>query len=154
MDLKRCGRCQLEKSIEEFNWRREERGQRDNMCRPCRAAYHHEHYVANRQRYVDQARERKQRVNEERVRFLLEFFAANPCADCGEDDPVVLEFDHRGDKSFNVGSALPYRAWPTILAEIAKCDVVCANCHRLRTARRAQSLRFRLTSGRRDSNPY
>jgi hypothetical protein len=126
------------------------------MCRPCRAAYKQEHYAANKGRYVAQARERKRAVAEERMLFLLDYFAAHPCADCGEDDPAVLEFDHLDDqeKAFEIAAALPYRAWASILAEIAKCDVVCANCHRRRTARRGGHLRLRLIeSGRRDSNP-
>ena len=125
------------------------------MCRSCRAAYKQEHYAAHRVRYVAQARERKRVVAEERMRFLLRYFRAHPCLDCDEADPLVLEFDHRGDKAFDIGQALPYRAWEAILEEIAKCDVVCANCHRRRTARRARHLRLRLAeSGRRESNPY
>ncbi len=68
---------------------------------------------------------------------------------------MVLEFDHLRDKAFAIGASLPYRNWEAILAEIAKCDVVCANCHRRRTARRAGHLRMRLLeSGRPDSNRY
>ena len=67
------------------------------MCRPCRAAYKHEHYNANRERYVAQARERKRTLAMERTGFLMEYFAEHPCADCGETDPVVLEFDHLRD---------------------------------------------------------
>ena len=154
-ERRRCGRCAEEKPVDDFNWRRKERGQRDNMCRPCRAAYKQEHYAAHRKRYVAQARQRKRTVAEERMRFLLEYFATHPCADCGEADPMVLEFDHLGDKAFNISHALPFRAWKAILTEIAKCDVVCANCHRRRTARRGGHLRLRLAeSGRRESNPY
>jgi hypothetical protein len=46
----------------------------------------------------------------------------------------VLEFDHLGDKSFNIAKGLRDRGWDALIAEIAKCDVVCANCHRRRTA--------------------
>jgi hypothetical protein len=59
---------------------------------------------------------------------------------------MVLEFDHLDaeGKSFNIGAAVPYRNWNSILAEIEKCEVVCANCHRRRTARRAGSIRATL----------
>lgn len=83
----------------------------------------------------------------ERTPYLIDFFATHPCADCGENDPVILEFDHLGNKSFDIGQALPYRNWQSILDEIAKCEVVCANCHRRRTARRRGSLRALLTDG-------
>jgi hypothetical protein len=62
--------------------------------------------------------------------------------------PGVLDFDHRGDKAFAIGEAITYRRWETILAEIAKCDVVCANCHRRRTARRNGSVRAAMAAMR------
>ena len=111
------------------------------MCRSCRSEYGKEHYAANRQRYVDQARDRKRVLARERSAYLIGFFKDHPCCDCGESDPIVLEFDHIFGKSFNIGSALRYRNWQSILDEIAKCEVVCANCHRRRTARRGGHVR-------------
>jgi hypothetical protein len=143
--LQKCYECGELKPSDDFAWRRRARNQRDSFCKPCRAAYHRRHYLANRQRYVEQARARKQRLALERTRYLLEFYSTRPCVDCGESDPVVLEFDHLGDKRFDIGQALPYRNWQSVLDEIAKCEVVCANCHRRRTARRKGSLRATLT---------
>lgn len=143
---RRCGRCGELKPLDAFNWRRKDCGQRDNLCRPCRSAYHREHYLKNKQRYIDQAQARKDALYLERTQFLLDFFVANPCADCGERDPVVLEFDHLADKAFDIGSALPYRNWESILEEIAKCEVVCRNCHRRRESRRMGALRVLLTN--------
>ena len=94
-----CGRCRCEKPVEEFAWRRKARGQRDNYCRPCRADYKQEHYAANRQRYIDAAGRRRRRVIAERVALLVEFLRAHPCVDCGEADPLVLEFDISGTRS-------------------------------------------------------
>lgn len=134
--MRRCGRCEREKPLEDFAWRRKERGQRDNYCRPCRAAYKQKHYSANRQRYIDQAMARKRVMVAERIEFLVAFLREHPCVDCGETDPIVLEFDHLRDKKFNVAAGLRDREWQSVLDEMAKCDVVCANCHRRRTARR------------------
>lgn len=116
------------------------------MCRPCRSAYKRAHYLANKQRYVDQARARKHVLRLERTDYLLAYFKSHPCTDCGETDPVVLEFDHLDPegKSFTIGSALPYRNWERILEEIGKCEVVCANCHRRRTAVRRGTVRVLL----------
>jgi hypothetical protein len=139
--LRRCGRCGKSKPIEEFAWRRRTRGQRDNYCAPCRADYKREHYAANRPRYVSQALARKQALAAERAAFLIEFFRERPCADCGEADPVVLEFDHKTDKLFNISKGLRDRSWQSVLDEIAKCEVVCANCHRRRTARKGRFAR-------------
>jgi hypothetical protein len=142
--LQKCYRCGELKAAKSFAWRRKERGQRDSFCRPCRSAYKREHYAANRERYIDEARVRKQRLAIERTKYLIEFFETHPCNDCGESDPVLLEFDHTGgDKLFEIGQSLRYRNWQSILNEIGKCQVVCANCHRRRTALRRGSLRPR-----------
>jgi hypothetical protein len=68
--------------------------------------------------------------------FIDAYLASHPCVDCGLDDPVVLEFDHvtgskRAALSVLVRSAATIA---TLNAEIAKCVVRCANCHRRRTA--------------------
>ena len=77
-----------------------------------------------------------------------EFLIEQACVDCGEADPIVLEFDHvRGTKQDNV-STLIGRAfsWKRILEEVAKCEVRCANCHRRKTAAQFWS-RKRSTGG-------
>jgi hypothetical protein len=62
-----------------------------------------------------------------------------PCADCGgRFPPCALDFDHRdpGQKRTEVTRMIGRAGTARILDEIAKCDIVCANCHRLRTFRR------------------
>ena len=139
--LRRCGRCGEFKPTPEFAWRRVRRGQLDNYCRPCRAAYKQEHYARHRERYVAKAMRRKNALAAERAAYLVEFFRERACVDCGELDPLVLEFDHLGDKKFDISRGLRDRNWQALLDEIAKCDVVCANCHRRRTALRAGTAR-------------
>jgi len=146
--LRRCGRCGEMKPADEFAWRRKARGQRDNYCRPSRSDYKRSHYAANRQRYIDNALRRKQALAAERTAYLIAYFAAHPCVDCGETDPLVLEFDHLGDKVFTIAAGLRDRPWQAILDEIEKCEVVCANCHRRRTALRRGSLRTLLAHAR------
>ena len=126
--------------------RRRRKLQRDTFCRPCRSAYGKEHYAANRQRYLDQSAALKRKIRLERTTYLIEFFKKHPCVGCGENDPVVLEFDHLRDKAFDIATGLVDRSWASILAEIEKCEVVCANCHRRRTARRRGTVRVALSS--------
>lgn len=71
-----------------------------------------------------------QRRNRERI---LEILAAAGCVDCGERDVLVLDFDHRGDKRDCVTRLANSCSEATLEAEVAKCDVRCANCHTLRT---------------------
>jgi hypothetical protein len=63
------------------------------------------------------------------------------------------EFDHLNDKAFEIGNQFASRNWQSILDEIAKCEVVCANCHRRRTARRRGSIRALLAGALGDSGP-
>jgi hypothetical protein len=131
-----CGCCQQLLPISDFAWRRKTCEQRDSYCRACRAAYKQEHYATNRERYIADAVRRKQAIIAERTAYLIEFFRERPCIDCGETDPLVLEFDHLGHKNFNISKGLRNNNWQAVLDEIATCDVVCANCHRRRTALR------------------
>ncbi len=60
-----------------------------------------------------------------------------PCSDCGERYPhYVMDFDHLGDKKDDVSQIANHGSWKQLKAEITKCEVVCANCHRKRTFER------------------
>jgi len=74
------------------------------------------------------------RVYHKILAMIAAYKVDHPCIDCGEDDPIVLDFDHRDprEKSFVLSDA------PTLalaIKEIEKCDIRCANCHRRRTAK-------------------
>lgn len=72
--------------------------------------------------------------------WLRHIKEATPCSDCGRSFPYyVMHFDHRPDevKLFNLSSARLHRR-SDVEAEVAKCDVVCANCHHIRTWQRSE----------------
>lgn len=88
-----------------------------------------------------------QAAREEKHRFMSVNLAiihaakSVPCADCGVGYPVyVMQFDHLDPaaKEFNIGVIGPTASRSRLIAEIAKCDVVCANCHAERTYQRRQ----------------
>ncbi len=67
---------------------------------------------------------------------LLEFLSTKSCVDCGINNPIVLEFDHADPdlKSKNVARMLSgHYSWSSVLSEIEKCEIRCANCHRIKT---------------------
>lgn len=69
------------------------------------------------------------------IQFIWDYLMEHPCVDCGYSDPIALEFDHvRRQKKFAVagGSGSFGRSIETIKKEIAKCEVRCANCHKIR----------------------
>lgn len=90
-------------------------------------------------RYRPQYKASKKTLHREQ---MLGYLADKSCADCGLDDPIVLEFDHLADKSFTISRQLGKVSWQRILDEIAKCEVVCCNCHRRRTLTRQGSYRL------------
>lgn len=150
---RRCSRCKLLKDETEFAGPFKSKPRKDCYCRPCRSAYQREHYLANRSELIRKARSRKQLELRRRVSLLLDYLKKHPCVDCGECDPVVLEFDHLGGKAFTVADGMKSQTWTAVLAELEKCEVVCVNCHRRRTAARGGFRRLgmsgiRLTQGR------
>ena len=67
---------------------------------------------------------------------MFEYLSTKACIDCGEKDPVVLEFDHRDQKTKfkKIASMLSgHYSWESVEKEIAKCEIRCANCHRRKT---------------------
>jgi hypothetical protein len=73
-----------------------------------------------------------QTMREEHKQRLLAIKSDTGCVDCGVKNPIVLQFHHR-DNGCNIGKLVSSnRTWNTIRAEIAKCDVLCANCHIIR----------------------
>ena len=93
------------------------------------ANYDAAYYQRNKTKRIRQNAERKEGIR----LFLTEVKSSLLCLRCGEDEPVCLDFHHRNstEKDFVIGDAvrLGYSK-KRILAEIAKCDVLCANCHR------------------------
>jgi hypothetical protein len=143
-----CTRCCLELPLTEFNFKDRQRGRLHPLCRTCSQQYFRSYYARHRAKYVLRSKV-KNAFEREGIRArILEFLRTHPCVDCGESDPVVLQFDHQDPKlkSSNVGDLLRRRAaWTTIRAEIDKCDVRCANAHQRRTAAQFGWYRIRPT---------
>ena len=67
---------------------------------------------------------------------LLDFLSTKKCIDCGENDPIVLDFDHidQKNKFKTVAQMLSgHYSWESVSKEINKCEIRCANCHRRKT---------------------
>jgi hypothetical protein len=133
---RRCGRCEHVLPLAAFN----RRGTgHQHWCRECFRVYQRERRDVNR----EQVRASTERRRWLARAFVLEHLRSRSCADCGEDELLVLEFDHhRGRKTANIGDLLARGARVERLrAEIGHCEVVCVSCHRRRTARRAGHFR-------------
>lgn len=131
-----CVMCHEDKPASEFAFRSLATGQLQSHCRKCHAAYRRQHYLDNRDAYIAREVARIKRFREANRVLLYEYLSTHACVDCGEADVLVLEFDHRdpSTKRGDIGLIAARKPWKFVIAEIEKCDVRCANCHRKRTA--------------------
>jgi hypothetical protein len=77
---------------------------------------------------------------------IQDFLSDKMCIDCGEKDPIVLEFDHKlqSDKFKTINKMLSgHYSWSTIEKEILKCEIRCANCHRRKTYKQLKNLNIK-----------
>jgi hypothetical protein len=146
---KRCSGCDRVLPLADFNRNRRKADGRQSYCRDCFSQWHQR----NKAVHNAQIHARNKRVAKDLQDRLLAYLRKHPCVDCGEEDLVVLEFDHLRDKTHNVAYLIRCGSWPRVLEEIAKCEVVCANCHRRRTARRGRFYRFLATFDDEDEDP-
>jgi hypothetical protein len=140
-----CPGCGEERDSERvFAWKNKKNGTRQRWCKFCQAAANKTHYQNNKQVYLERALTRNARVNTENKRRLYAYLSSHPCVDCGESDIRVLEFDHvLGNKTLDIARLLDRAiSWSKIEVEIAKCEVRCANCHRIKTLERGKWWRF------------
>jgi NAD-dependent dihydropyrimidine dehydrogenase PreA subunit len=93
------------------------------------------HYAKNKASYL--ARNARQRRE---IRQYMQRAKSEPCADCQRSFPYyVMDFDHRPgtEKLYEPTRLLFVGSLKTVITELEKCDLVCANCHRIRTHDRA-----------------
>jgi predicted kinase len=133
---KRCSKCEKSKPLDDFNKASKSPDGKQGYCRECgRTASKNNYYDCKEGHKVT----RKQ-FNENLQYRVAAIKAVTPCADCGAVlDPVCMDFDHLPGftKEHNIVDMVRRRmTWSKIEVEMAKCEVVCANCHRLRTKRR------------------
>ena len=98
----------------------------DVICGNC-------HMRKTRQNGLIWTKARKKQMMKAKL-FVFDYLSTHPCVDCGETDPVVLEFDHvRGTKLFTICPKLNNIKFELIKEEITKCDIRCTNCHLKKT---------------------
>ena len=132
-ERKACSKCKTVKTITEFSFRHKPTGVRHSYCKECGKELTRSHYANNKRKYLD----RNTRSYLKRREFVRQM-KSRPCADCGGLYPYyVMDFDHREGETkkyaLNSTDRMTMRA---ILREVEKCDVVCSNCHRVRTYER------------------
>lgn len=105
-----------------------------------RAAWKRAYRLANLAEVQEQGRRSQKKATDERREVVNAIKTKRGCADCGYSaHHAALDFDHidRVAKTKTVAWLVSHAApWSELLAEMEKCEVVCANCHRVRTYER------------------
>jgi hypothetical protein len=140
--MKVCSKCKLPKK-EFVSWR-------ENYCVDCRREYDRQRYLKNPKYYKKKAANSLKRGKDEKQEKVVQYLLSHPCVDCGESDPIVLQFDHQRDKIEGI-CRMVYRnfSWKRIEEVIAKCEVRCANCHLKRTTRVGNHRRYKILERKR-----
>ena len=124
----KCSRCHRDKDESEFNFNTcKER--LEYHCKECHKRYMREHYLKNTKYYKEKAVRRKKEL----TAWLQQYKSSLKCSQCPESCWVCLDFHHKdpNEKECSLANALN-RCWSPqrMMAEIAKCEVLCSNCHR------------------------
>lgn len=156
--MRTCKKCGNAKSLVRFeSFGRSGKSWRRGTCYDCRGQYSQDNFerlAEYRRNYNAANRSNKRQKDFDRraeIKAYVDELKRKPCADCGQCfPPVCMDFDHVGPKQREVGKMVSaaYKL-PLIIEEIKKCELVCANCHRVRTSIR----RDNLTPPRRKETP-
>ena len=128
-ETKVCGTCKERKPLTEFARNRAELDGRQRVCKTC----------DNARRGVRRAWFEAPRRVQRRVELIVRLGGC--CVECGESDPARLEFDHihPATKVTTIARLLDTGSWERILEEVAKCQLLCIGCHKLKTRRERQA---------------
>lgn len=154
-----CNRCRVAKPQEQFAISPSTQ-KITGVCQECwdkhyahlaKSVEHHK----SKKRLEDRKSRRKQ-IDRNRV-YLRSILENAQCMECGNDNWLVLELDHRNPQDkhdavtrmVNDGTSLD-----RIKQEVLKCDIVCANCHTIRTAKRGNTWRWQVVNGTSSSCRY
>ena len=129
---RRCTRCEEVKPLSDFHrWRDGHQW----WCKACKSDVAAQHYQDNKARRSAHNQRRQQAFRS----WYTSLKTDKPCADCGQIfHPAAMHWDHlpEFEKSGSLGELVRHGSRELVLNEIAKCELVCANCHAVRTAMR------------------
>ena len=129
--MKWCSRCKTNKDKKEFSDNSARYDGLNSFCQKCNREYQKEYYQHRRRFFINRNKKRKKEIKA----FIKNCRIGTSCSKCGENDVRCLDFHHvKGRKKFSISNAHCRTTNKTVvLKEIAKCIVLCSNCHRKNT---------------------
>lgn len=131
--MKTCPACNIPKELSEFRPNKTKKDGLQGYCKLCDKEKQTEWYQNNSTKCKEKALARNRSNRLENRNYVIEYLKSHPCINCGEADIVVLEFDHIRDKKCGVAQLISTSTLKLLKEEIKKCQVLCANCHALKT---------------------
>ena len=125
--MKICGNCQEKKSYENFHKNKSTKDGYQGWCKVCLKAK-----ILEGQKKPGSYKSKQIQLNRD---YIWSYLLEHPCENCGLNDPRVMDFDHidRSTKAAEINYLITRTNLENLKAEIAKCRVLCANCHRIRS---------------------
>lgn len=135
MITKVCSKCHKEKPYDQFIKKTISKDGLGSYCKECNKVAVNKHYQEHKQEYIKRAKLQIKKATE----WLREYKTGKTCSDCGVIyPPEVFDFDHKdpGNKRNTLSRLTSMGSINSLKKEIEKCDLVCANCHRIRHIKR------------------
>jgi hypothetical protein len=143
--MKSCSLCKLDKPTEEYNKNLSKKDGLQTFCRSCNKEKARVYYRLNQEKYRVKTSTRKKLLIEENQKKMWKLLTRGQYVDCGNKNPMVLEFDHLTEKEAGVSTLLcEGYSWSRISKEIEKCVLRCANCHNIKTHKEKNSYRWKM----------
>ena len=140
---KRCSKCKKTKDVKHFGKSKRNSTGYQAWCKLCQTENTMRVYKENPAPFMKRNKKRVEKC----MQYIVDYLQKHPCVDCGESNIIVLEFDHlpQYEKTTEV-TKLAHWGIKKVIKEIKKCEVVCANCHKIRTATRGK-WKYKVTAG-------
>jgi hypothetical protein len=142
--MKKCSICQHEKDASEFNKNRKRKDGLQTMCKECSRKRSRQYYSENKEKHGEVVKLSKTERVTRNQQFVYGYKLAHPCP-CGQRHPAALDFHHldRITKKYTISSMVgDGYSIEAIENEIAKCAVMCKNCHAIHTCEEGNHYTF------------
>ena len=135
--MKICPHCKKEKNNNEFNKNRNRPDGLAIQCKICIQKMQKAHYIKSEKRRKS-VEYRRINSKQNSKNIIYKHLINNPCINCGETDPIILQFHHvKGKKIFAIANAIRLGInIENLKNEISKCEILCSNCHLKKTAQK------------------
>lgn len=131
--MKLCSKCNTSKDEENFSWKNKQKKIRQTICRSCHKISRRKHYLQNRESEKKRIKRRREEIRE----WCKQIKRTLKCNRCPQNHPATLQFHHNDPTRKELAIAVAVtNGWSKkkIMAEMEKCEVLCANCHAIEHA--------------------